>query len=434
MRVSTNTVYEQGVSNMLRNQAQMLRTQEQISTSRRIVTPADDPVAAARVLELSQSRAVTEQFDRNGQFAQGAIGQQEQALQRYTRLLQDVKTMAVGAGNAALGASDRTSLASELRGRYEELLSIANTTDANGLYLFSGYQGTTQPFAETAAGVVAYSGDDGSRLIQIGPSRDIPVSHPGSDVFVRIPTGNGTFATAAAAANTGSGLVSPGTVRDASAWNSAGNPGNFDIRFHVNSTVSPATTTYDIVDTVNNVSLLTGAAPASGPHLRTYTTGTTISLARQSPPDTNPVAFDYGIALSVSGSPATGDVFTVAPSTSQDVFATVYGLITALESAGTGTTLNTRFTNLRNTALSNLDNALTVNLTAVSAIGARAGEIDTARETAGDASLQFDKTLSSLQDLDYASALSQLTQQKVSLEAAQKSFIQVQQLSLFQYL
>jgi hypothetical protein len=68
------------------------------------------------------------------------------------------------------------------------------------------------------------------------------------------------------------------------------------------------------------------------------------------------------------------------------------------------------------------------------AIGARAGEIDTARETAGDASLQFDKTLSSQQDLDYASALSQLTQQKVSLEAAQKSFIQVQQLSLFQYL
>ncbi len=166
MRVSTSTIFDQGVFNIQRNQADLLKLQEQISSGRRVLTPADDPVSAGRSLELSQSKALAEQFARNTESATAAIGLAEGALQRYTSLLQDVRVLAVNAGNGALTASDRRSVATELRERYAELLGIANATDGNGVYLFSGYQGATRPFTETAPGTVAYNGDQGSREIQ----------------------------------------------------------------------------------------------------------------------------------------------------------------------------------------------------------------------------------------------------------------------------
>lgn len=433
MRVSTSSIFEQGVFNIQRNQSEWLKAQEQIASGRRVLTPSDDPVSASRSLEISQSKSIAEQFARNTESATAAIGLTEDALQRYTTLLQDVRVLAVNAGNGVLTANDRRSIATELRERYSELLGIANATDGNGLYLFSGYQGATQPFTETAPGTVAYNGDQGSREIQTSASARIAVSQAGSEVFQRIRTGNGTFQTAAAAANTGTGVVDAGVVRDAAAWAAPGNPGSFEVRFFRDSAVPPVTT-YDIVDTVNNVSLTTGVAPAAGPYLRTFQPGAAIVGARQAPPDTNPTAFDYGFQLSVQGQPASGDTFQVTRSTEQDAFSTVWNLIQALESGQSGAAGNTRLSNAANTALTELDNALEVNLTARAAVGARMRQIDAAKDGADDLQLQYERTLSQLTDLDYNKAISQLTFQQVRLEAAQKSFLRVQGLSLFQFL
>jgi flagellar hook-associated protein 3 FlgL len=434
MRVSTSTIFDQGVFNIQRGQAALIRTQEQIAAGRRVLTPADDPVVAARGLEVSQAKAITEQYARNTESATAAIGLEDNALARYTATLQDIRTLAVNAGNGALTPDDLKSIATEIRGRYAELLGTANATDGNGLYLFSGYQGTTPPFVEAAPGSVTYNGDQGQRLVQVGPSRQVAVSDAGSEIFQAIRTGNRTFETAASAGNSGTGIVSPGLVRDAAAWAAPGNPQHFEVRFFVDSTAQPPVTTYDIVDTVNNLSLTTGAAPAPGPYLRTYQPGASIVLARQAPPDTNPANFDYGIELTVTGEPATGDTFTVAPSVNQDVFATVYDLITALEAAGPGATSRTALSNALNTALGNIDNAIDVSLRVRASVGARAKEVDTARNAAADLAQQYATTLSQLQDLDYAKAISDLTFQQVSLEAAQKSFLRVQGLSLFEYI
>ncbi len=434
MRVSTTTVFEQGIFNIQRAQSLLVRGQEQISAGRRILSPADDPVGAARSLEVSQSKAINEQYARNGESATAAIGLEENALTRYTGLLQDVKTLAVNSGDGALSSSDLKSLATELRGIYAELIGVANSTDGNGLYLFSGYQGGTQAFTENSPGAVTYNGDQGQRLIQIGASRQIAVSDAGSDIFQRIRTGNGVFETSANATNTGTGTVTRGVVRDQAAWDAAGNPQNFEVRFFVDNTNVPAVTTYDIVDTVNNVSLTTGAAPGGGPFLRTYQDGASIVLASQVPPDTNPTAFDYGIDLSVTGEPATGDAFTVAPSVNEDIFATVYQLIRAVETAGPGATSNTRLANALNSAHNSIDNALDVGLAVRASVGARAKEIESGISASGDLNLQYDQTLATLRDLDYAKAISELTFNQFSLEAAQKTFVQIQGLSLFNFL
>jgi flagellar hook-associated protein 3 FlgL len=434
MRVSTTTVFEQGIFNIQRAQAQLVKQQEQVSTGRRVLSPADDPVAAARALEVTQSRDITEQYQRNGDSANAAIGLEENALTRYTALLQDIRTLAVNAGDGALTPTDLKSIATELRGRYTELLGVANSTDGNGLYLFSGYQGSTQPFTENSPGAVAYNGDQGQRLIQIGATRQVAVSDAGSDVFQRIRTGNTVFETSAANTNTGTGTVSEGIVRDRAAWDAATNPQNFQVRFFVDSTTVPPQTTYDIVDTVNNVSLTTGAAPAAGPYLRPYQSGGTISFARQAPPDTNATAFDYGIEMTVTGQPANGDTYTVAPSANQDIFATVHNLINAVETGGGGAAANTALANSLNTALNNLDNAIDVSLTITASVGARSKEIETAQSNADDLKLQYNTTLSGLTSLDYAKALSELTFNQVTLEAAQQSFVRIQNLSLFNFL
>ncbi len=383
---------------------------------------------------MEQSQAVSEQYIRNGDSAQTGLGLSENALISVTALIQDVRTLAVNAGDGALSEKELKSLALELRGRYQDLLGLANSTDGNGQYLFSGYQGATRPFTETAPGVVGYAGDQGARLVQISASRQIAVSDAGSDVFQAIRNGNGTFVTAAAATNAGTGVVSPGTVLSQTAWDAAGNPRDFTVVFDVDSITLPPTTTYDLIDNVSGLSLTTGAAPGAGPYLRRYAEGAGIRLSRQVPPDTNATNFDFGAELTIEGLPADGDTFTVQASTHQDLFKTIHDLITTLEATGAGAAAKAALANGINTALSNLDNGHDNLLRVRSAIGTRLREVDDTQSSQSDLVLHHQTTLADLRDLDYAKAISDLTRQQLTYEAAQKSFVRVQELSLFNFL
>ena len=435
MRISTNMIYELGSATLSRQQVEQVKLQQHISSGKRVLTPSDDPVAAASALEITQARGLNDQYHTNAGVARDKLALEESALADATTLLQDVKTLAVYAGNATLTDADKKGLAAELESHYRQLLGIANRTDGNGLYLFSGYQGATLPFSETAPGTVAYAGDSGSRNVQISASRVLQVSDAGDAVFRAISSGNGSFDAAPGAGNTGSGVIGPGTVTDMVAWNAAANGKDFTIRFHVDNAVVPPVTTYDIVDNVNNVSLTTGAAPAPGPYLRSYTPGGTISLARQAPPDTNPAAFDFGANVTIDRVPASGDTFTIQASTDQDVFTTLHGLITTLRNAMGGTEASAAaYQNALNSAMSNIDNAHDHVLTVRAQVGARLKEVDIAQSTSEDLSLAYNQSLSRLQDLDYAKALSELAARQTYFEAAQKSFLTVTSLDLFKLL
>jgi flagellar hook-associated protein 3 FlgL len=428
-------IYDQGVANMQQNRNTQATLQAQLSSGLRVVKPSDDPVAAAAALDVQQSQALNAQFKLNGDTAKSQLSLEESALGDATMLLQDVKTLAVNAGNPTLTNADRATIANELNNHYQELLAIANRSDSNGQFLFSGYKGATQPFSELSPGNVVYSGDSGQRLAQIGSSRTIPISDAGDAIFQSIKNGNGTFVSAANGANTGSGTIDSGVVTDSAAWNSATNTKDFTIKFNVDNSVAPPSTTYDIIDNVNNVSMLTGAAPAAGPYLRSYVTGSAISLKTQSPPDTNPVAFDYGAIVTISGQPAGGDTFTVAASSNQDVFTMLHNLISSLQ-IGNNTSATTTAVgqNALNTAMSGIDNALNNVLSVRADVGARLKEIDTAQTSSDDLSIQYSATLSGLRDLDYTKAISDLSQQQVYLQAAQQSFLKITSLNLFSLL
>lgn len=401
MRVSSGMIFDAGLASMQKQTASLLHTQQQVASGRRILTSADDPVAAARALEVEQAQSTNALYLTNQKTAGEALGLADGQLAAVSELIANIRTLAVQGGGGALTDSDRSSLAAELRQRFDELVGLANATDSAGQHLFSGYMGDTTPFAGSVASGVTYAGDDGQRLMQVSSARQIAVSDSGNDIFMRIRNGNGTFATDASVANTGSGVIDQGRVLNPSAVTGD----NYTIGFSLVGGVL----NYTVTDT---------------------TTATVVASAAYQSGDA--ITFD-GISVTLNGTPAVADTFTIAPSSSQSLFATVANLITALEtSAGAGNG-NALLANRIGSSLANLDQALDNTLRVRASIGSRQSEVDALASAGEDLDLNYAQTLSRLRDLDYAAAISQLTQEQVYLEAAQKSFLRVTGLSLFNY-
>ena len=400
MRVSSSTIFEHGVSNMLARQHEVLTTQNHISTGRRVLAPSDDPVAASQMLDVTEAKEVNKQYAENSATVKARLGQEEVTLSAIVRLIQDVQTRVVQAGDGALTVADLRSIAVEVEARYQELLGLANATDGSGEYLFAGFRTGNQPFAETAPGVVAYFGDEGKRDVPVSASRSIAINDPGSEVLLRIKNGNGTFATAAGAVNAGTGVISAGSVSDATALTAD----SYSISF----TVTATGTTYSVVDTTTSATIVSNATYVSG----------------------GPIAFD-GMQIEIDGAPADGDTFSVQPSSNVSLFATLDGLRETLRAAGSGEVANTRLTNGLNTAHANLRNALDRVLSVTASVGTRLRETEAVTATSEDLDLSYQTRLSQLGDLDYARAISDLTFQQMHLEAAQKAFVRVSALTLF---
>ena len=153
MRISTSMIFEQGVAGMQRQQEALVKTQQQIATGRRILSPADDPTGSAQALQITQSAELNTQFRTNRDFAGAQLSLTETSLTAGIDLLQGIREQAIAAGNATFTDADRKSLAVDLGARLDQLIGIANATDAEGRYLFSGHQGGTQPFPRSAGGV-----------------------------------------------------------------------------------------------------------------------------------------------------------------------------------------------------------------------------------------------------------------------------------------
>jgi flagellar hook-associated protein 3 FlgL len=404
IRISTASIYANGTAQMNSLQTQMARTQMQLSSNKRMLSPSDDPVASARVLEVTQSKAMNTQFASNRTSAKNNLEQEDSTLSGVTDSIRAVQSLVARAGDGALSQADRESLATELDGRIADLVGLANTTDGAGGYLFSGYQLGTQPFTQTPAGA-SYNGDQGQRELQIGASRKIPISDTGSSVFENNVASKGSYATAAGFTNTGDAAISTPMVLDRTKVTGHD--------YAINFTVGAGGTTYDVVD--KNL-------PAPGTVLSTqaYTPG-------------SPITFD-GMQMNINGTPANGDTFDVKASQKQSLFTTLADLSRALRTTATTPASQAALTSSLGIAGDNLSNALDNVLKVQSSVGARLTEIDNLDSAGTQMDVQYASSLSSLQDLDMVSAISLFSQQQVTLQAAQKSFQLMSGLSLFNYI
>lgn len=428
MRVSTNTIYETGTSGLVRQSGDLFRLQQQLSTGRRVLAPSDDPVASARALEIEQSKSMNDQFAINRRDAGSALGFAESQIATAGDILATIRERLIQSRSAALADSDRKAIATDIRAMFSEMMGIANSRDAFGDYLFSGYKSTTQPFSGSVEAGVSYAGDDGQREAQVGSNRRLAISDSGANVFMRVPSGNGNFSLTPDPANRGTVVLDAGSVTDMSAWNDPANSGDFQVVF----AVSGGTTTYDIIDNASGNSLLTGAAPGGAPLPRTFLPGDVINLRSNGgsePP------FNFGARFSMTGAPADGDRVSMQISTSQSVFETIGDVILALEQPASGdANALAKVSNAIGSAISNIDQSTDNLLTARARIGARSSELAALDSLGEEVNLQFESSLSNLRDLNYTEALSKLTQQQAYLQAAQQSFLKVSGLSLFNFI
>ena len=271
-----------------------------------------------------------------------------------------------------------------------------NQRDGNGRYLFAGNMDSTAPVARSGI-TFTYNGDQGQRLIQIGEARHIPDGDPGSDVFFKIRNGNGIFLATPAASNTGTGILGAGSLVDPTQYDRD----QYTIRF-----IDPAN--YEVLDS--------GAAVvASG----AFQPGDNLAFR--------------GIEISIDGQPQTGDQFDVSPSRHQNVFATIDALASALETPVSDEASRAAMTNSVNEGILGIDQAIGNVLEVRTMIGSRLAAVDSEEDANGAYTLILQETLADIQDLDYAEAISRLSLEATTLEAAQQSFLRTQNLSLFNY-
>lgn len=370
MRVTTNQMYTQSLSRILELQRSATDAQTQIATGKRVLQPADDPVAAAAVMQIEERVAAVAQFDRNGVIAEQRLTQVDDTLNGVTNVLQRVRELVIQGRSESLAFSDRKAIAAEVREQLDVLIDLGNTRNASGEYIFAGASATTRPFTRDAAGVVSFNGDQLARRIQLSETRAVGESFSGDHAFLKVRSGNGTFATGRNPANTGTGQISDNIVTAGTAF--LGH--DYRIRF-------TSATTFDVIDDTAAATVLAA---------QTYVPGAAI-------------AFD-GMAVTVIGAPATGDEFTVEPSPYQSMFETLRNVAVALETPVIDDAGDAAFGFDIDRSIENLDMAMEKVAELRATTGARLNTIDAQRNINADANLNLQVTQSSLEDVDLASA------------------------------
>ena len=396
-RISSASIFNTGLAQILRKQSDLLATQDQLSTGRRVITAADDPLAAGSATRIDRTLAQNSQFGRNADVLANRLNLQESLLTEAGESLQRLREMAIQAANAPLSSSDRQSLAAEVEQIRQRLFGLANSVDSAGRYLFGGAKDDTRPFLDAAAGV-QYIGDQVQRSIDVAPELALTDAEPGSEVWMRIPTGDGRLRVTADTANTGSGLLGAYSIVDASAW--SGQP---------YSVVFTAPGSYEVRDAAATV-VATG----------TFQPGDTLQFS--------------GLSLQINGQPAAGDRFELETAPRQDLFTTLDAFEQTLNGPATTSVERWRQQNQIQQALADLATAGDHFLDIRAAGGARLATLDAAGALRESLDVTFKTTLSDLRDVNIAEAASRLAQQQTALDAAQLTFNRVASLSLFNYL
>lgn len=408
VRISSQQAFMGSVGDMVDLNSQVLDTQSKISSGKEVLTAADDPLASSRIAQLTQGIAVREQYTENLTTLEAALQAEEAALNNIVESIQRVRELTVASGNGSYSIEDRQSIAIEVEQRLNELVALANTKDANGEYIFSGFQGSTIPFTEVQDGTYTYQGDEGQRFIKADEATNVARNDNGKRIFMDIDSAQNTIFTTANPLNTDqTAYITSGSVTDQTAYD-AFYPEDMVITFNPETNIVPNGPNFTITEKSTGKPIVTDFAHVQGAE----------------------ITFN-GASFTISGNPNPGDVFTVESTNKQDVFKTFKNLTDGLNVLPDTAQGKAQLEALIDTTLQNLDNALESVIEVQSDVGGRLNIVDTSRDTQEEINLVNQTVLSGIRDLDYAEAVSKLSFQTFVLEASQSTFTRVSGLSLF---
>lgn len=400
MRISTNQVFDRSLTSILESQQKLSKANEQISTGKRINSPADDPVGAASILRLKEELVQLENYDRNNTLLTNALEQEESVLEGIKTAVSRARVLTVQAGNSAI---DTSTIGLEMQQITQQVFDLMNSQNADGDYIFAGSKSNSPAYVydETAVGnKYIYQGDGQANKIQISPSVLVASSDTGATVFegVRGPSG---------ATVTGGSAASPSI--------SVGQQGAFDT-FHIANYDALTATNNEYTFTVdgsgNNV-VVTNALMASSVTIP-YVSG-------------SPVNFN-GLEVTMSGGSGTSTVVSLDPPTQKNLADTLNDFTTAL----LDTTLSD---SQKQAALEEasylLKGGYETVLNTQTSLGGRINVSESIRQSNADLELSAETIRSRIEDVDLAEAITELSKQETALQAAQATFARVTSLSLF---
>ena len=402
MRLSTANLFDNSIANLQRRQNALQDQQQQLTSGKRIALASDDPTGAARAERALASIGRVEANQRALEASRNSMTLAESALGDANELLQQARETMISAGNASYSDAERKTLANKLQGIRDQLLTIANRPDGAGGYLFSGQGSSSPPFLDQAGGV-AYVGVSGN--IQTGNLDNFQLTVDGRGAWEQARSGNSSFVTEA-----NPNAIDP--AQPSRGWIDAGRVTNPPLLTGQNYRIDIAGTAPAQTYAVTNTD--TGAGVAGG----TFTPGQAI-------------AFD-GLAVAITGAPADGDNFSVAPATNTlKVFDVLDRAIDELETPlRTGAQIQqSNVGRLRDidAVMGNLQNVR-------SQVGERLNNLDGTESRLAALKQYSTEEKSAAEDLDMVQAISDFQNQQAGYDTALKTYALVQRMSLFQYI
>jgi len=419
MRISSNQIFNIANTSIADASSALTKTQEQLSTGRRVLTPSDDPVASTKILAINTELAGVEQFQRNIDTARNNLVLEESILNGVNNVVLRMQELAVQAGNTAtLSENEYNSLSSEVDSRLDELVNLLNSQNSNGDFIFGGYKSTVEPFSGSANTGFEYHGDEGQKFIKVANNTTVASSDSGKKIFVDIESAKNTVVTSANPANRSgsSSSISVGQVIDQDAYDEF-YPEDIVITFNEDTNIVPPGKNFTAREKSTGRVII-----ADEPYLQ----GTEIQAA--------------GLSFRITGNPAsgtgteTGDQFFIDSTRKQDILTTVARFSEAMKNFDGSESSRESLSTVVATTIDNLSNAQTSVLETVAQLGARYNTLESTEQLHLDAELVSRELLSSLQDVDYGEAATRLAAQSLILEAAQTSFVRVSRLTLFSQL
>lgn len=418
MRISTLHIYNLANNSMADANNAIIKTQEQLSTGKRVLTAADDPVAATQIQQLTDHLAQVDQYTKNISTAENNLAEEETALKNVTNLVQRIKELAVQAGNtASLSESEYDALATEVDSRIHELVGLTNTRNANGDYIFSGYKSQSPAFVGDNVNGYQYMGDEGSIKIKVDDNTFVKASDSGKNIFVDIPSAQNTMITSINSNNRSVPAISVsiGDVVDQQAYDEF-YPEDMVITFNEDSNLTPAARNFTVTEKSTGKVIAENQPYAAGETL--VFNGVSVTITG------NPAAADIGAGLN-------GDQVFIDSTSTQDVLTTLMRFRDSMQDFDGSQESRDRVSATVAVTLDNLSTVQDSVSKIVTEIGARMNTLDSTKEQHLDTELVTNIILSDIRDLDYAEAASRLSAQTLILQAAQATFIRITELNLF---
>jgi len=402
MRISTNLVYQRGLESLQRSENALYKVQQQLTRQTKLLSPSDDPIANAQVMNINNSLAQNEQFMRNSVTLENGLRQSEGALNSVNDSMLRARELTAGAINGSYGPEDRQAVAKELRAIEKQLFDQANSRDAQGEYLFSGYQSRKQPMEfNTATDSYQYVGDQGQRELQLSPSLKLAANEPGNKPFAAVSQRVDLDVGA------GAEQLEKLKVTDREAF-VAFTEGQQDAGASADLAISfDGSGGYTIADGDGNA-LDTG----------------TLSEGK--------LSFN-GLELSFDPEnlPANGDTIEIGNNSgeSQNAITLIRDLASALEGKG----VDGQWQDQAQWALDDLNTAMDSVVGTQADIGARINVMEATRESIRESDVVNQTARAELSDVDYNEAVTELVKNETLYQASQQVFSRINQLSLFDY-